>query len=291
MKVNIDNNRFGKNYLALILSLFFLSGCAATVKVDEPALQLEPVGFQTKKNYVPKVNDPESEQIAPILNVNDPWESMNRSVYGFNAEFDRIILLPATEAYETVFPEPVRGGIDNAIANLNEFGVFVNTVLQGRVEASFVTLYRFVINSTIGLAGIIDVASHNEGLQPQKADFGQTLGVWGVSDGPYLVVPFFGPSNVRDTFGLVGDITIQTVQMNAIYNEFNVADDNVAGFSEVDMGLTHIVEGGLRTLSLRSNTPFRYRSTGSPFEYELVRFLFTKKRELDVEFPHSKYDK
>lgn len=287
----IDTNRLGLNYLTLCLCLFFLSGCAATVKVDDPALQLDSVGFQTEKNYTPEAIEPVPGEKAPIIYVDDPWESMNRSIYGFNAEVDRLILLPATEAYEILFPEPVRGGIDNAIANLNEFGVFVNSVLQGRVQSSFVTLYRFVINSTIGLAGIFDVASHNEGLQPQKADFGQTLGVWGVSDGPYLVVPLFGPSNVRDTFGLAGDIAIQTVQMNAIYDEFSVSDDNVAGFSEVGMGMTHIVEGGLRTLSLRSNTPFRYRSTGSPFEYELVRFLFTKKRELDVEFPHSEYDK
>lgn len=279
---------FSHHQFSLVLVvLLFLTGCAGT-SIEDPELTLPPTDFRVTKNH--DVGDITQDQI-PLMQINDPWESINRSIYAFNSEVDKYVLLPLITGYKAVLPVPVRSGIHNVISNLDEFHVLVNSVLQGRVESSLVTIHRFIINSTVGLAGIFDVASFCDGLQGQNADFGQTLGLWGFQDGPYIVLPLLGPSNVRDTFGRAGDIGLQLAEMNTVYGHFDVSDDNVVGLSEINIGLTSVAEATIRTLDLRAEIPFRYHSTGSPFEYELVRFLYTKKRELDVLYPHSIYDK
>lgn len=272
--------------VAMVLALL-LTGCAGKSIVDSE-LTLPPTGFQVTETH--HVDEIVKDQL-PMMQINDPWEPVNRAIYVFNSEVDRYILLPLIKGYKTAVPSPVRSGIHNVISNLNEFQVFVNSILQGRVESSLITVHRFLINSTVGLVGIFDVASYSDGLQGQRADFGQTLGLWGFQNGPYIVLPLLGPSNVRDTFGRAGDIGLQLFEMGGIYDHFDVSDDNVIGLSELNIGLTNVAESTIRTIDLRADIPFRYHSTGSPFEYELVRFLYTKKRELDVLYPHSIYDK
>lgn len=140
------------------------------------------------------------EQRSPT----DPWENFNRKVYGFNEAFDRTILRPVTLGYVKVTPNLVQSGVSNFFSNLDDFIVVGNDLLQGKFVQFGSDLARVTLNTTLGLAGLIDVAS-TLGLPKHEEDFGQTLGRWGVESGPYLVVPFFGPRTVRDTAGLVVD--------------------------------------------------------------------------------------
>jgi len=137
--------------------------------------------------------------------VADPLEPMNRVVFDVNMAVDSALIKPLAEAYRTILPQFVRDRIRNAIDNLAEPRIFANDVLQRRMQAAGITLARFVINTTAGLAGFFDRATE-QGYAKQSGDFGQTLYVWGVDDGPYLVLLFFGPSNFRDAIGLGVDL-------------------------------------------------------------------------------------
>jgi phospholipid-binding lipoprotein MlaA len=130
----------------------------------------------------------------------DPLEKFNRGVWGFNQGVDKIVLKPVTSVYRAIAPRPVRQGVSNAFANLTEPWSFINNLLQGKPKRAVTNLKRFVINSTIGVAGLIDQAS-KMGVQPANEDLGQTLAKWGVNGGPYLVLPLLGPSTLRDGVG------------------------------------------------------------------------------------------
>ncbi|WP_419785025.1 VacJ family lipoprotein [Pseudodesulfovibrio sp.] len=252
------------------LLLLALVGCGPSVHQHvAPELTLPSSGFRTEVNHWP---DNCGSSGFAVLDVYDPWEPMNRNIYSFNAGFDEYFMLPATNVYEAVLPSPVRTGVKNVIRNLDEVGVFVNSLLQGKGKKSGITTCRFLINSTFGLGGLIDLASDNPKLQRQQEDFGQTLGYWGVGNGPYFVMPFFGPSNLRDTVGFGGDFLLLWWEMRTVYKTLGIDDDWHWTYSEL----------ALRALNLRANIPFRYHKTGSPFEYELIRFVYTKKRELDI---------
>lgn len=127
----------------------------------------------------------------------DPWEGFNRGVHGFNHTLDTAVLKPAAQGYQYVAPEFVEQGVTNFFSNLSDTTVAFNNALQFKFLDAASDLGRIVVNSTIGLLGFIDVASRM-GLQKHKEDFGQTLGSWGVGTGPYIVLPFLGPSNLRD---------------------------------------------------------------------------------------------
>ncbi len=134
----------------------------------------------------------------------DPYQSFNRSVYRFNDTVDRGFAKPLAQAYRAVAPKPVRTGVSNFLSNLTYPGTVVNAALQGKVRQAGRDGARFVLNSTLGLGGILDPATA-AGLEQNDEDFGQTLGKWGVPSGPYVVLPFLGPSSVRDSFGTVLD--------------------------------------------------------------------------------------
>jgi phospholipid-binding lipoprotein MlaA len=136
---------------------------------------------------------------------NDPLEPMNRVVFDMNDAIDTGFIRPVADAYRTVFPQFVRDRIRAFIDNLQEPRIFVNNLLQLRINDAGYTFARFYVNSTLGLAGLFDVASEHA-LPRQTGDFGQTLAVWGVESGPYLVLPLFGSSNVRDAFGFTVDL-------------------------------------------------------------------------------------
>ncbi|GAB5457103.1 MAG: hypothetical protein Hens3KO_01330 [Henriciella sp.] len=133
--------------------------------------------------------------------VYDPLEGWNRSVFGFNNAVDVAVLEPTAKGYRAITNEPIRSGVSNFLSNLNQPVVFVNNVLQAKPGAALDTVGRFMINTTVGIGGIFDPATA-VGVPKHKEDFGQTLGVWGVPSGAYLMLPLFGPSNVRDTFGI-----------------------------------------------------------------------------------------
>jgi phospholipid-binding lipoprotein MlaA len=133
----------------------------------------------------------------------DPIESFNRQVFEFNEIVDRALLKPVAQAYEFVLPEPVRDCLSNAFSNLREPSNAVNNLLQGKPGDAVSDTCRFVVNTTIGLLGCFDPA-RQMGLEKHSEDFGQTLGRWGAGTGPYLVIPIFGPSNIRDAIGIFG---------------------------------------------------------------------------------------
>lgn len=135
----------------------------------------------------------------------DPWESFNRSVFEFNEGLDAYLLKPVVSVYRFILPEFIREGIYNFFSNYGDLYTALYNLLQGKPGDAFNDLMRVAVNTTMGLGGLIDLATPG-GLEKHKEDWGQTLGVWGVPAGPYVVLPFFGPSNVRDTFGTAADL-------------------------------------------------------------------------------------
>jgi phospholipid-binding lipoprotein MlaA len=134
----------------------------------------------------------------------DPLEGLNRGVYKFNDVADKAVLKPIAKAYKAVTPSPIRTGFNNFFTNLGSITTVFNDLLQFKFASAFTDAGRFVINSTFGLAGFIDVAG-KDNIALHKEDFGQTLGFWGVGSGPYIVLPLLGPSSVRDTTGFAFD--------------------------------------------------------------------------------------
>lgn len=134
----------------------------------------------------------------------DRFEKTNRKIYAFNKTLDRYAIKPAATVYRRVVPRPARRGVSNAFSNYGEPLNLVNALLQGKIKQAFRTLDRFIVNSTLGLGGLADVAT-DLGRPQESEDFGQTLAVWGVQSGPYLVLPLFGPSTIRDGVGFAVD--------------------------------------------------------------------------------------
>lgn len=147
---------------------------------------------------------------ASTGNPQDPLEPINRGVYQFNDAVDKAVLRPVAEVYRGVLPQFVRSGISNFFSNINDVLVALNNLLQGKVGDAASDVGRLVINTTVGILGFFDPAS-DMGFEKHNEDFGQTLGRWGIGDGPYLVVPIFGPSNLRDTVGRAFDYRIDPI--------------------------------------------------------------------------------
>ncbi len=135
----------------------------------------------------------------------DPLEPMNRAIYRFNESADKAVFKPVAEGYQTVAPKPVQTGVRNFFSNLNDVTVLANDALQLKAEHAGRDLLRITINSSFGLLGLLDVAQ-DMGLKKRNKDFGQTLGYWGAASGPYIVLPIYGPSSVRDAAGRLVDV-------------------------------------------------------------------------------------
>jgi phospholipid-binding lipoprotein MlaA len=140
----------------------------------------------------------------------DPLEKFNRAVYAFNDGFDRHLLKPVAEAYDEYLPTPVNNSISNLFSHLDDVVVIANDILQLKFEQTLSDIGRFTFNSTFGLLGLFDVASHMD-LPKHNEDFGQTLGRWGMGSGPYVELPFLGPSTLRDAPSLVADWQVDPI--------------------------------------------------------------------------------
>jgi phospholipid-binding lipoprotein MlaA len=138
---------------------------------------------------------------------NDPYEAQNRVVHKLNSDVDRLVLRPTSQAYDSGLPKPVQQGISNFSDNFETPGMMVNNLLQGDVEHLVENTFRFVINTTFGIGGVMDAADAI-GMGSSSTDFGETLHVWGVQEGAYLELPFYGPSTERDAAGLVVDLAL-----------------------------------------------------------------------------------
>ncbi len=250
MKSSIISTR-----LAIASSLLFLCACTAVQPSHEGMEQ--PI-YDYQRIVPDDVGDPPSE-------VYDPWSGMNKRIYNFNYRFDRYVFLPAVRGYQWIMPDFAEKGVSNFFNNIRDVLTLANSILQLKGEKAAQSTGRVMVNTTIGIFGLFDVATSMDIPRPVE-DFGQTLGHWGVGPGPYLVIPFLGPSNVRDGIGLIPDAMLQ----NAIYQEAIASPQNDYIFL-------------LNAIDTRAQVPFRYYETGTNFEYETVRWLFSTKRQLDVE--------
>ena len=164
---------------------------------------------------------------------NDPWESWNRDVHGFNKDFDDTILKPLAKGYKDITPNPVDESITNVFSNINDIGVTINDFLQLKFVQGGMDASRFLINTTAGVVGIFDVAKMID-LPKHDEDFGQTLGFWGVPSGNYMVLPFLGASSPRDTFGLIGDALLNPLTYVSLFGGF-AANAATAAATTVDV--------------------------------------------------------
>src|SRR5687767_9621853 len=147
---------------------------------------------------------------ATGTNPQDPFESFNRGVYSFNEGVDNAVLKPVAQAYRAVLPQFVRSSVSNFFGNINDIITALNNLLQGKFTTAYADFGRVAINSTIGVLGLFDVASE-AGIEKHEEDFGQTLGWWGMGNGPFIMLPFFGPSTGRDAVGRVVDYLVDPV--------------------------------------------------------------------------------
>lgn len=245
--------------LLTVFGLLLLSGCST---LPQKTANTQPAQRQLKD-----VVNPADK--APVV-INDPLEGFNRGVYRFNYYFDKFIFLPIVSVYTFIMPDYVEDRVSNFIDNIYEFNNFTNNLLQLKFKETGITLARFAINTTVGVAGLWDLAT-SMNIRRQPEDFGQTLGYYGVGNGPFLVLPIFGPSNLRDTAGLVVDTMAFTYTAKEVETEWMKDNDVRLIFSVVT------------AVDKRKRQPFRYHGTGSPFEYDLIRMLYTAQRQIQVE--------
>lgn len=152
----------------------------------------------------------------------DPWEGFNRGVSEFNDVVDKVALRPLAKGYDKIVPNEIQTCVGNFFSNLNDLSIALNNLLQGKPKAAAQDFCRFALNTTVGILGFVDVAS-DLGFPKHDEDFGQTLGYWGVNSGPYVVLPFIGPSTVRDTAGRVGDAPLDPLGQHTPVDERNTA--------------------------------------------------------------------
>lgn len=189
----------------MISGIEVLRGAGAPVGVLARAVAL--AGLLASAACAPLMDAHTRQEVlgARALDTRDPWEEANRAQFARNKVFNDIIVSPAAKTYRAIVPQFFRDRIDTGANNLLEPRVFANDLLQGRLDAAGKTATRFVVNSTLGVGGMFDVATAG-GIPRQTGDFGQTLFVWGVASGPYWLAPILGPANVRDGFGRIVDL-------------------------------------------------------------------------------------
>ena len=216
-----------------------------------------------------------SSKVFELTDINDGFEPFNRRMYAFNTQLDRKVLYPASRVYAAVVPKPIRKGISNFYNNFSEIPTFVNSLLQLKPGKAANALGRFVVNSTVGVLGVADVAK-NMGMKRDPETMGDTLGHYGVGTGPYLVLPMFGPSNIRDAIGTgidtVTEGAVRGVAEEKLFFDTGVFDKTVYGFTRP----------AVTGLNARSMLSMRYGDLNSPFEYDLVRALYHNYRKIQV---------
>ncbi len=204
-----------------------------------------------------------SQQTVPTDPERDPWEAYNRKIHAFNMGVDRYFMRPVARGYDAVMPDAPQRGVRNFFRNLGEPVTFLNQLLQGKFPDSIDTMGRFVLNTTIGLAGFFDIST-KAGIPYINEDFGQTMAVWGWKDSRYLVMPFFGPYTLRDFAG------------RSFYGYFHPVSYMVR---ENDAYYLIVID----LLTLRAELlPFDEQLKGSPDPYVLIRDVYLQNREFNI---------
>ena len=206
--------------------------------------------------------------------VKDCFESINRGIFAFNQGLDKVVFKPLAKGYR-ILPQPVRSGTSNVISNLGNVVTIPNNILQGQVKDASMNSLRLIINSTLGIAGIFDVASYYGIEKRDKEDYGQTLGTWGVGEGCYFVLPVLGPSTVRDSIGSL----VNVMGGDAWYN-VTVANDTQY-FNEADYYLSRITSGvDFRAKNLESFDSLEKTSIDL---YASIRSLYLQDRQRKIQ--------
>lgn len=201
--------------------------------------------------------------------VNDPLEGLNRLIFGFNEIFQMVILRPATGIYETFIPPPIREVIGHMIDNISTPVILANDILQGEGERAWQTTRRFAINTTVGIGGVMDVAT-DMGIPSHNEDFGQTLAKWGVGEGFYLVLPLYGPSNPRDA---VGKLLVDPY-MDPLGMYLSNIHETEAGYARQGVGAVDEYGGVVDELD-------QIKKTSVDF-YAAVRSMYRQKRAAEI---------
>lgn len=223
-------------------------------------------------SHAQQLTDPYNDYGAEI---NDPFEGLNRAVFSFNEGFDTVIGNPVARAYRTVAPQPVRTGVNNFLTNLRMPINIANNILQGNISGAFQGTTRLVVNTFVGLGGVFDVAGA-EGIPYHHGDFGQTMGVWGIGHGAYLVLPIIGPSSVRDATGMAVDTYFDPVRMYL----FNT-DREWLHYTRVGMSYVSIRENLMDALEDLQRHSFDY--------YAAMRSAYVQRRQSLVD-PRFAYE-
>jgi len=206
------------------------------------------------------------DERAEIESLNDPFEPTNRTIFEINMALDEAVMVPVAEGYRDTLPDWLRESIHNILSNLQEPYVAGNDLLQGNPRAAADALGRFFVNSTFGFLGAHDAVAGSGGAKPHKTDIGVTLAVWGVDDGPYLMLPLFGPSSLRDGAGKVADYW---------------ASPTGAMFGSVGLGVVSDVQSGVDLLDTRATLldPMNELRRTSLDEYAAIRSLYRQSRD------------
>lgn len=222
---------------------------------------------------VPDKSDPQA--YAEYKRNNDPLEPMNRAIFNTNMALDTAIIRPVTKTYIKVVPKAGRQGVTNFIDNLMHPFIAANDLLQGKPGKAGEAIGRFVINSTLGLGGLFDPAA-DLGIEKHDEDFGQTLAVWGVPSGPYVMLPILGPSNIRDSAGIVAEVFLDPVGIGI--DQANVA--NVAG---TDISALTIARRGVDALDFRATNDELFDELHESADgYAVARSAYRQLREFQI---------
>ena len=240
-------------------------------------IAFEEDGYGVLANNLEELNEDYivSNQVFQLTGINDSLEPFNRRMYAFNTQIDKKIVYPASRIYAAVVPKPIRKGISNFYNNFSEIPTFVNSVLQLKPGKAVNALGRFVVNSTVGVLGVADVAK-NMGMKRDPETMGDTLGHYGVKTGSFLVLPVLGPSDLRDAVGSgidsISEGAVRRVAEEKLFFDTGVFDKNVYGFTKP------VVTG----LNASSMIGMRYGDLNSPFEYDLVKAIYYNYRKIQV---------
>lgn len=236
-------------------------GCS-NVKVEEDISYNRGGKIELPEKPKLHLNDGESN----IMDAYDPFEPLNRRIYYFNYQFDNWVALPVSNSYKFFLPQTVRTGVGNFFSNLYEPISTINGVLILDYKTVFTGIGRFFINTTVGVVGLFDVATLIK-IPEQKVTLNDTLAMYGVKDGPYLILPFLGPSDLRNASSL-----LTTFLLRAPLDPTNV-------YGGSDTLWKDLTIKGLEAVDVRSEVDFRYYGLGTPFEYEYVRLLYLRSME------------
>jgi phospholipid-binding lipoprotein MlaA len=210
---------------------------------------------------VPPADDPDA--LAAYNEANDPAEPFNREVFGFNMGVDSYVIKPVATVYRDYLPDPVRDSVEDFLDNLKAPVTFINDVLQLQPERAGITFGRFVANSILGFGGLFDVATNAPG---HSEDFGQTLGYWGVKDGPYIMLPLLGPSSIRDGIGLAVDTVSDPITIVVNSTPISFARTFIRGIDTRSRNITVLEE--------IERTSIDY--------YAAIRSLYRQRREDEI---------